>query len=298
MPCTPLTTDCIVCGDPLAPPSRKARTCSVECRAEKNRANKRLSANLCSERARARRAPIVKQCIICETEFAAKSSRARVCSGTCLQAHKLEYMRSYNAKLRADAAYSESQRIRSRERYKPVPRRFVACVVCREPIRGADKRSKVCSVTCRHALTLANNRRWNGENTDKRKTYEKAYRQRNPEKQRERCRRYEEQNRDKRRAWHRQWMAKNRDHVNAYSKARRKADPERYREYSRRLYAKRSPEIREAARLYRQKNIEKVTATQRAKYIRERAAVELVKDLGLIELVRQHGAENETGKTV
>jgi predicted nucleic acid-binding Zn ribbon protein len=207
-------------------------------------------------------------------------------------------MRDYNAKLRADEDYRARQRARGRARYEPVPPRFTACVVCGERMQVADKRAKVCSPECRHALTLANHRRWKKENPDKTRASAKRYARKNPEKLREKARRYEEANRDKRRAWHRQWMTKNKDHVNAYQKARRQANPERFREYSRKTYAKRGAEIREAARLYRQKNAEQVTAAQRKRYIRERAAIELVKDLGLIDLAKQHGAENETGKTV
>jgi hypothetical protein len=84
-----------------------------------------------------------------------------------------------------------------------------------------------------------------------------AYREKNPEKVRESCKRYKNGNPDKVRESHKRYHKENRDKEMEYQRKWRQKNPDKVRQQSKRRYEKNPDKAREKSKKYREKNLEK-----------------------------------------
>lgn len=193
--------------------------------------------------------------------------------------------------------------LRSRQRWKRLGRTPRECRICGKPIERR-KSAVTCSPACRREKDRI-------EAIARRRRNNKAYREtdrlryaRNRKKimaqGRERYRRNREEILKKRRAEYRA----NPEKIKAQNKRRYWKNPEKARALRAKWYAENREHARELDRKRRERDGDKRRSSQNRRYVERAAALEFIKEeLGpdfariLMDFAKQHGAEDETGKT-
>lgn len=88
---------CVICGGAFATRQPHTKTCSVECRREKDRQYRLANRERSNRQARQRHVSKLteRQCVICGSGFMPKSGRAKVCSVPCRREQVFRVRRAY-----------------------------------------------------------------------------------------------------------------------------------------------------------------------------------------------------------